>query len=118
MIGVVIARVRDGADGVREAAVDSWLMSCRVLGRKVEEAMLQILLERAVAVGAARIAAQYRPTTKNAMVRDLLDRLGFTLVGEDPSGVRDYRLMVADARSVTLPMRITQAAGWGDRSPI
>ena len=81
MIGVVIANVRDGPDGVREAAVDSWLMSCRVLGRKVEEAMLQMLLERAAAAGAARIAAHYRPTPKNAMVRDLLDRLGFTLVG-------------------------------------
>jgi FkbH-like protein len=117
MIGVVIAYLGDGPDGVREAAVHSWLMSCRVLGRKVEEAMLKILLERAVAAGAARIAAQYRPTPKNAMVRDLLDRLGFTLAAEDASGVRDYHLMVAAAPSVTLPMRITQAAGWGDRSP-
>ena len=117
MIGVVIARVGEGVDGVREAAVDSWLMSCRVLGRKVEEAMLQLLRERALAAGAHRIAAHYRPTPKNAMVRDLLDRLGFTLLAEDACGGRDYCLTLAEASPVTLPMRITRTAAWAHVAP-
>jgi FkbH-like protein len=113
MIGVVIARVREGQDGVREASVDTWLMSCRVLGRNVEEAMLMILLERAAAAGVARISAQYRPTPKNGMVRDLFDRLGLMLVGEDGAGVRDYTLPVAEQPPISLPMQITRTA-WGD----
>ncbi len=111
MIGVAIAKVRE-ADGVREAAVDSWLMSCRVLGRGVEEAMLFLLLERAAAAGAARVVAQYRPTPKNAMVRDLLDRLGFARVAEDSSGVRDYQLAVRKGPLDAPPMRITRPAAW------
>lgn len=113
MIGVVIARVGEVEDGVREAAVDSWLMSCRVLGRKVEEAMLALLVERAAAVGVVRITAKYRPTTKNGMVRELLDRLGFTLASEDAAGARDYVLGVAAwTPRLALPMRIDRALGW------
>ena len=69
-----------------------------------------LLAERAVAAGATRIAAQYRPTAKNGMVRDLLDRLGFALVAEDAAGVRDYRLTVSEAAEVALPMRIERGA--------
>ncbi len=112
MIGVAIARVRQAADGAREAAVESWLMSCRVLGRQVEDAMLLLLLERAAAAGATRVVAQYRPTPKNDMVRDLLDRLGFTLAAEQPSGVRDYRMAVEEGPRAALPMRIARPPAW------
>ncbi|MDQ2861453.1 MAG: HAD-IIIC family phosphatase [Pseudomonadota bacterium] len=115
MIGVVIVRVREASDGVSEATVDSWLMSCRVLGRQVEEAMLALLLERAAAAGATRIAAQYRPTPKNGMVRNLLDRLGFALVAEDEAGVRHYVLAVGGAAEAALPMRIERAAEGASR---
>ncbi|MEO7027209.1 MAG: HAD-IIIC family phosphatase [Caulobacteraceae bacterium] len=100
MIGVVIARVTDGV-----ADVDSWLMSCRVLGRKVEEAMLARLAEAARAAGAGVITAHYRPTAKNGMVRDLFDRLGFTLTREDPDGARDYALDLANWTAPDLPHR-------------
>ena len=112
MIGVAIAHVRRGSDGAPEAALDSFLMSCRVLGRRVEEAMLAVLFERAAAAGVARLRAQYRPTPKNGMVRDLLGRLGFTLVAEDSSGVRDYRLALAGRSPAVLPMRIVRPAAW------
>ena len=106
MIGVVIARVGEAADGVREACVDTWLMSCRVLGRKVEEAMLALLVEQASRAGAERIAAEYRPTAKNGMVDDLLDRLGFERVGSDAHGDRTYRLPLADAPAHDLPHQL------------
>ncbi len=79
-------------------------MSCRVLGRKVEEAMLFLLMERSAAPGAERIGAEYRPTAKNGMVRDLFDRLGFALVEEDTNGVRRYRRTGRDPR----PHRLTR----------
>ena len=75
MIAVVIARLASG--GERVADIDSWLMSCRVLGRRIEEAMLaRLAAEVRSASGAAALLAHYRPTAKNAMVRDLFDRLG------------------------------------------
>lgn len=90
MIGVVIGR--DAGDAIE---VDSWLMSCRVLGRKVEEAMLAALVAAARAKGKARVLACYLPTAKNAMVAELFDRLGFERVREGEGGERDYALDMA-----------------------
>ena len=102
MIGVVIARLVESG-GERIADVDTWLMSCRVLGRKVEGAMLAKLASEARAAGAAAITAHYRPTAKNAMVADLLDRLGFTRVAEAADGAADYRLDLATWTPPPLP---------------
>ena len=57
--------------------VNSWLMSCRVIGRGVEEFMFNKLVDAALREGARTILAQYIPTPKNGLVKDLLPRLGF-----------------------------------------
>ena len=62
--------------------VDLWLMSCRVLKRDMEVAMLDALIERAVAAGVETIYGYYIPTAKNAMVAEHYDKLGFV---HDPS---------------------------------
>jgi FkbH-like protein len=111
MIGVVIGRLTTADDGVREVDIDSWLMSCRVLGRKVEEAKLNLLAQAALAAGAGRITATYVPTAKNGMVRDLFDRLGLTLSAENAQGVRRYSLSLEDWSPSTLPHVLTGAAG-------
>jgi FkbH-like protein len=67
-------------------SMDTWLMSCRVLGRQVEETCLNILAERARFMGARNILGEYRPTAKNGMVKELFGRLGFTLVETDAEG--------------------------------
>jgi FkbH-like protein len=64
--------------------IDLWLMSCRVLKRDVELAMLDALAECASSVGVGRIMGYYIPTKKNAMVADHYRRLGFGLVSTDP----------------------------------
>ena len=48
--------------------VDTWLMSCRVIGRTVEEFFVGELLERARRLGYRRILGEYIPTKKNALV--------------------------------------------------
>ena len=73
MIAVVIGR----RHGHGECLIDSWLMSCRVLGRGVEQATLNEVVDAAACMGASRLIGLYRPTPKNAMVSDLYDRLGF-----------------------------------------
>jgi FkbH-like protein len=57
--------------------IDNFLLSCRVLARGVEEAVLHTVLGRARDAGAAAVTAEYRPTTKNAGVADLYPRQGF-----------------------------------------
>ena len=73
-----VAVARDSGD---DARIDLWLMSCRVLGRKVEEAILADVAARARALGARRLIGEYRPTPKNALVRELYPRLGFQEIG-------------------------------------
>ncbi len=72
MIAVVIVR-KAGDDWI----VDTWLQSCRVLERGVEQEIMDNLAERARAAGAKRLFAEYIATPKNAMVSDLFVRLGF-----------------------------------------
>jgi len=99
MIGVIIAQ----ADGPETWDVDTWLMSCRVLGRQVERAMLGQLAEAARAAGVKTLRARYIPTAKNGMVADHYDKLGFTLVASDETGGREYALDVAAFQAVELP---------------
>jgi len=79
IIAVVIGR---GAQTGR-VEIDTWLMSCRVLGREVERATLAVLVEEVARRGAGEILGRYRPSPKNAMVANLLPRLGFLPAGQD-----------------------------------
>jgi FkbH-like protein len=65
--------------------IDLWLMSCRVLKRDMEIAMLDALAARARAMGAGTLAGYYRKTAKNGMVADHYEKLGFQLVSRDPA---------------------------------
>jgi FkbH-like protein len=101
MIGVVICRRVAG-----DWTVDTWLMSCRVLGRRVEEAILQELLQQARRRGIARIIGTYRPTARNRLVEDHYAKLGFSLVERHDDGTTVWQLPVADTPFETLPLEI------------
>jgi predicted enzyme involved in methoxymalonyl-ACP biosynthesis len=58
--------------------IDTWLMSCRVLKRQVEEEVLNELVRLAVARNCTRIKGVYLPTAKNGMVKGHYPALGFT----------------------------------------
>lgn len=75
--------------------IDTWLMSCRVLGRTVEATMLQSLFEGAEELGCTSVRGTYIPTAKNAMAKDVFAKFGFKLV-EDSGGscVWEYDLTV------------------------
>ena len=91
VIGVVIGRlVSDSTD----IEIDTWLMSCRVLGRQVEEATLNLVVRAALALGAKRLIGRYRPTKKNGMVAEHYIKLGFSPLpqqGADSLWVLDIR---------------------------
>lgn len=58
-------------------AIDTWLMSCRVMGREVEYAMLNDLIKLARANKILTLRAHFLPTGKNTVVSEMYDRLGF-----------------------------------------
>jgi FkbH-like protein len=102
MISVVICQPAQA--GVWE--IDTWLMSCRVLGRKVEYMVLREILEHARSAGIRKLAGTYRPTDRNKLVVDHYARLGFTRVGEDESGLTRWELLVEGAEPESAPMRV------------
>ena len=81
LISIVLGRLRG-----EELEVELWLMSCRVLKREMEVAMLDALVERAAARGVKRIRGVYLPTKKNGMVAEHYPRLGFKMVLHEPEG--------------------------------
>jgi FkbH-like protein len=70
-------------------SIDTWLMSCRVIGRSLENTVLQELCHAAATRGCAEIRGTYIPTPKNGLVRDLFERLGFEQVSES-DGTTDW----------------------------
>src|SRR5437763_1187651 len=83
----IIAIVIGKMNGTEDLAIDTWLMSCRVLGRQVEPTTLNLIAETAKRLGARRLIGEYLPTKKNGMVKDHYAKLGFTVAetGEDGS---------------------------------
>jgi FkbH-like protein len=74
--------------------IDLWLMSCRVLKRDMELAMLDTLVQHASGMGIAALHGHYLPTKKNAMVQDHYPKLGFELVSQSPDGSAIYSLEI------------------------
>jgi FkbH-like protein len=99
IIAVVIASYH-GA----EWDIDSWLMSCRVLGRKVEQGILSCIVAKARTAGISTIRASFIPTTKNSMVKDHYDKLGFHLEKAQSDGCRYYKATVADINIDEIPI--------------
>jgi FkbH-like protein len=85
--------------------VDTWIMSCRVLGRRVEETILQYLVEQAQSRGITEIIGNYIPTAKNSLVRDHFSRLGFVQAGAQ-GGETTWRLVVGDYCEKALPLKV------------
>ncbi len=83
MIAVIIVRKSQ-----KVWVIDSWLMSCRVLMRGVEEALMNLLIAEAKANGVEQVIGEYISTPRNGMVADFYDRLGFARASEESGVVR------------------------------
>jgi FkbH-like protein len=94
IIGIVIARTT--SPGAMH--IDTWLMSCRVLGRGVEPTTLNLVAATAASLGARKLVGEFIPTKKNAMVKDHYETLGFTVTARAPEGASTAEL---DLKSFT-----------------
>ena len=101
MIAVLIGMLQDGS-----VLMDTWLMSCRVLGRQVEEACLNVMVDASRRLGATTLKGEYIPTAKNAMVGDLYQRLGFTLESSGSEGSTFWTLALNDYEQKTIAMDV------------
>lgn len=91
IVSLVIGNIRSGA----ELHIDLWLMSCRVLKRDMEFAMMDALVKKALERGVKTIYGYYYPTAKNKMVKEFYDIQVFDLVSEDADGNKTYKLDIS-----------------------
>jgi FkbH-like protein len=91
LVSVLLA-VPDSNSPHKTLRIDTWLMSCRVINRTAEQFLFNELLSRARDLGYASVAGEFIPTRKNALVADLLDRLGFARIRESSEGSVEYQL--------------------------
>ncbi len=100
MISVVIAHVKgDTLD------VDTWLMSCRVIKRSVEQMVCDELVKFAIEHNLTRITGNYIPSAKNKLVKDLYQELGFEQLSEQDNETR-WSLDVAQYQPHLPPIEI------------
>lgn len=98
VVSIVIGRI-DGVEGngyKDELHIELWLMSCRVLKRDMEYAMMDELVDKARRAGIRKLVGYYYPTAKNAMVKDFYEMQGFTKVSEDAEGNTIWEFEITD----------------------
>jgi FkbH-like protein len=106
MISVVICRPRDAATW----EIDTWLMSCRVLGRRVEQMVLREIIAAARARGVERLVGVYIPTERNGMVADHYRKLGFA-ASSDGDGAATEWVLTTDVEIEGAPMAVRRSMG-------
>ncbi len=88
LVGLMIAHRQE-----ETLSIDTWLMSCRVIGRTAENAMLAYLGQQAGALGCTKLRGRYIPSKKNKMVEDLFAKFGFRSIDSEisvPEGSTDW----------------------------
>jgi FkbH-like protein len=107
LISIVLGRKDDSA-----LHMDLWLMSCRVLKRDMEVAMLDAVVDRAREQGIQAIYGYFFPTAKNAMVAEFYPTLGFqphdSIRTDLPEGATVWRLNVLDHTERNKHIKVTE----------
>ena len=80
--------------GVGELQIRLFLMSCRVLKRNMEYAMMDALIAYCIKERFSNIRGYYYPTTKNALVKDFYELQGFTKINENENGSTEWILEI------------------------
>jgi len=109
VIAIVIC-VKEGTEWV----IDTWLMSCRVLNRGVEQATLNYIVSHAKLVGIRALIGRYSRTERNGMVAEHYPRLGFSPVAAT-GAQSEWRLEVATYVPAAVPIEIVESASEQER---
>jgi FkbH-like protein len=107
LVGVAIVRRVTSS----EAAWDTLLMSCRVIGRRAEQAFVRTVVNRLAERGVGRIVSTYVPTAKNEMVRNFWPTVGFVPVDASAAETTYAVDVPLAATEAPLPIQIVDATG-------
>ena len=88
--GIVAAAIVDIAGEVPE--ITDLVMSCRVMGRNIENAVIDRIEQQMLEEGHEKLRGRYIPTAKNKPVESLYDRLGYEKTGSIPEGGCCYEI--------------------------
>ena len=98
LISVMI--LRPHANEADAYEVDTWVMSCRVFGRQLEFEAMSIAVEAARKRGARAVYAEYIPTPKNGVIRDLYQKLGFSAQPANDGDSTRWQALLTEYRPV------------------
>ena len=77
----------------KTAEIDTFLLSCRILGKNIETVFIKTVLNLLLKKGVKEVKATYIPTQKNSQVANFYDSIGFTLTSEK-EGTKSYHLFL------------------------
>jgi len=89
IVGLIIVSLDD-----EQAFIDTFLMSCRIIGRRVEDAFIGFVLRDLKKKGIKKVFGEYIPTKKNKLVSDVYEKLGFELIETKEDGSKLYKIEV------------------------
>ena len=98
LVGVAVTHLEG-----ETSEIDTFLMSCRVIGRTLETAILHFLEERALSRRSTETSGEYLPTSKNDPCKDFYEHHGYVCVDRDDHGTR---------WSKNLDTHLTQCPEW------
>jgi FkbH-like protein len=104
----IIAKTGDG-----RAAINSYLLSCRILGHGIEDAFLKVLLNHLLLSGIRDVSAEYLPTRKNMQTEMFYEKFGFAVVALE-NGAKRYRLSLRNEYPVEPYYTIVSSLGKTD----
>ena len=91
----VMAIVKPGDEEGKQAQIDTFLMSCRVIGRNIETAVMLEILNFLKTKGFSKVTADFFPTAKNNQVVEFYEGCGFSLLHQE-NGNKTYGLVLSD----------------------
>lgn len=77
---------------INGSEIDSFLLSCRILGKGIEIAFIKKVLSLLLESSVNTLTASYIPTTKNTQVKDFYEKCGFTCVAKNEDGSKEYSI--------------------------
>jgi FkbH-like protein len=107
LVSVMILRPVPGEASTLE--IDTWVMSCRVFGRQLEDEAMNIAVEAVAARGVAALRADFVPTERNGVTSGLYAKLGFRRVPTDSPGAAE-RWLLEISDYIARPTLITRRA--------
>lgn len=83
-----------------EAVIENFLLSCRILGRGIETAFVDYILNYLKQKGITNVFSRYVPTKKNKQTENFYEKNGFVLRNTQADGTKNYDLELRDFRKI------------------